>query len=287
MASRPRRPGYSRRAQYGQFASYVILVAGLIVAALLLAVSIFDPSSFKSIRSAAGEVTTPVSSGLAAVGSAVASVPQGVADYFAVKQRNADLRAKLAADRAMTMRALGIIRENKRLKRLLALREGAFGTVASARLVSSTASSTRRYAVLNAGWRQGVKPGQPVQGADGLIGRILESGPDNARVLLIADAESVVPVRRVRDGLAAIAAGRGDGLIEIRAVDIADARLAPGDIFITSGVGGIYPPNIPVARVIQRGRDTAQARAFATADTLDFAIVGQSFQPLAQKTDTK
>lgn len=287
MASRPRRPGYSRRAQYGQFAGYVLAVAGTMVAALLLAVSIFDPRSFASIRAAAGEVTTPMSSGLAGITGAIASVPQGVADYFGLKQRNAALRAQIAADRAMTMRALGIMHENKRLKRLLALREGQTGTVATARLVSSTASSTRRFAVLNAGWRQGVRLGQPVQGADGLVGRILEAGPNNARVLLIADAESVVPVRRVRDGLPAIAAGRGDGLIEIRAIDIADARLAPGDIFITSGVGGIYPPNIPVARVVGRGRDTAQARAFAATDTLDFALVSQSFQPLAQQPDTQ
>ncbi|MFX5464625.1 rod shape-determining protein MreC, partial [Acinetobacter baumannii] len=84
-------------------------------------------------------------------------------------------------------------------------------------------------------------------------------------MLLLIDPESVVPVRRTRDGMPALAAGRGDGLIDVKSVALATTDFGPGDVFVTSGTGGIYPPNIPVARVIRRGRDASIARSFAQA----------------------
>ncbi len=283
--NRDRRPGFSRRAQYGVFIGYVLTVAGSLLAAVLLAVASFDPSTFASIRLAAAEMTTPVSSGLAFISRTVGSIPSGIGDFFMVKQRNEALRKEIAETHSLLMRARGISFENRRLKALLAVRERTTMPVAAARLVSSTASSARRYAVLNAGFLQGVREGQPVRGPDGLIGRILETGPNTARVLLLGDPESIVPVRRSRDGLAAIAAGRGDGLIEIRSVNFSNVVFEKGDLLMTSGTGGIYPPNIPVARVIRRSRDTALARTFAQPDTFDFAIVQQAFMMMPQERD--
>lgn len=279
-SSRPRRPGFSRRAQYGLFMSYVVAVAGSLVAAALLALSTFDPSTFAALRLAVAELTTPVSAGVGAIGRGIISVPAAIGDYFAVKQRNEALRKQIADSHAVLMRARALSYDNRRLKRLLQLRERTSDPVATARLVSSSASSTRRFAMLNAGFRQGVAAGQPVRGPEGLIGRILEAGPNTARVLLLTDPESIVPVRRTRDGLPAIAAGRGDGWIEIRSVNLINATFLPGDVLITSGTGGIYAPNIPVARVVRKGNDVALARTFTQPDTLDFALVQKTFMAM-------
>lgn len=280
MASRPRRPGSSRRAQYGQFVGYVVLVAGGIVAAVLLALARFDPSTFGALRTSAATVTTPISSGLASITRFFASVPQSIGDHFAVERRNTALRAQIAQNDAELMHARALDYENRRLKRLLGVREQVAATVVSAHLVSSTASSTRRYAVLDAGSRSGVEVGQPVRGPEGLIGRVVEVGLNNARVQLITDPESIVPVRRARDGLPAIAAGRGDGLIELRAVNAGSGVFRSGDIFMTSGTGGIFSPNVPVARATAAGRDTTTAQSFARADTFDYALVERAFVPM-------
>lgn len=280
MASRPRRPGFSRRAQYGVFVGYVVALAGMIVAVLLVALSTFDPRTFGAVRQATAEVTTPVSSVLGWGVRGVAAIPQGIGDYFGVVGRNRTLRAEIAANKRVTEQAKALVYENARLKALLRLRQGATDTVVAAHLVSSSAGSTRRFAVLNAGSNQGVREGQPVRGPEGLIGRVVELGFNTARVLLISDPESIVPVRRLSDGLPAIAAGRGDGLIEIRSVNLANAPFAAGDVFVTSGTGGIYAPGIPVARVIKPGRDTTTARAFTQPDTLDVAIVQRAFIPV-------
>ena len=277
--SRNRRPGFSRRAQYSQFLAYVLAVAGALIGAVLLALSTLDPPAFAALRSTVAVVTTPVSSGIAAIGRGVAAIPTSISDHFAVRQENAALRKELAANQAMLMRARTLSYDNRRLQALLRIRERTATPVIAARLVSSSASSTRRFAVLNAGSWHGVKPGQPLRGPDGLIGRILETGPNTARVLLLSDPESIVPVRRTRDGLPALAAGRGDGLLDIRSASLANVGFEPGDVFVTSGIGGIYAPNIPVARVLKRARDTALARTFAQPDTLDFALVQQAFMP--------
>jgi rod shape-determining protein MreC len=277
--SNNRRPGFSRRAQVGLFVGYVFAVAGSIISAALLAFATFDPTAFAALRLTVSEITAPASTGLAVVGQGIRDVPGAVSDYLAVRQRNAALRKELSDAHALLMRARALSYENRRLKHLLAVRDRTIDPVATARLVSSTASSTRRFATLNAGFRQGVQAGQPVRGPEGLIGRVVESGPDTARVLLLADAESIIPVRRTRDGLPAIAAGRGDGLLEIRAANLADGAFEVGDVLITSGTGGIYGPGIPVARIVSRSHDTILARPFAIPDSLDYALVQKAFLP--------
>lgn len=276
-----RRPGFSRRAQYGLFMGYVFAVAGSLVAAAMLVFQTFDPAAFAALRLAISELTAPVSTGIAQAGSAVASTPGAVADYFAVRQRNHALQREVDEMHALVLRARSIAVENKRLKRLLQVHDLTSEPVATARLVSSSASSTRRYAILNAGFRQGVHASQPVRGPDGLIGRVIESGPDTSRILLLSDPESVVPVRRTRDGLAAIAAGRGDGLLEIRAANLADGSFHEGDLLMTSGIGGIYGPDIPVARIVSRTRDTVLARPFEIPDSFDYAQVQKAYLPQA------
>jgi rod shape-determining protein MreC len=279
--SRNRRPGFSRRAQYGLFLGYVVAVAGCLVGAVLLALATLDPPAFAALRSSMATVTTPVSSGIAGAGRGIAAIPSWIGSYTAVRDRNVALQKQIDDMHAVLMRARSLSYENRRLRGLLQIREHVAAPVVAARLVSSSASSTRRYAVLNAGSWQGVKTGQPVRGPEGLIGRILETGPNSARVLLLSDPESIVPVRRTRDGLPALAAGRGDGLLDIRSATSANIGFEPGDVFVTSGAGGIYSPNVPVARVIKRSRDIALARTLAQPDTLDFALVQQAFMPEA------
>lgn len=272
-----RRPGFSRRAQYRLLFGYVLAGLGMVAGIVLLILSSSDPAAFAALRTSVSEVDAPVSNVLASVSRAGTGVPSAIGDYFGVMHENARLRQTLTSQHQLLMRSRTLAYDNRRLKHLLALRDRSSGTIVTARLISSSASSTRRFATLNAGWRQGVREGQPVSGPDGLIGRILESGPDTARVLLLGDAESTVPVRRTRDGVPGIANGRGDGLLEISPISLSDTRFRVGDVLVSSGTGGLYPPNIPVARIIGRSRDGALARPFEQPDTLDYAVVQQIF----------
>ncbi|WP_230630558.1 rod shape-determining protein MreC [Sphingomonas sp. Leaf37] len=278
--ARDRRTGFSRRRQYSTFLGYVLAVAGAVVGAVLLVVSTFNPPAFSALRMGVASVTTPVASGLDAVSDAVMTVPQAIGTWFRVHGENDDLRAEAKRARALLTRARTIAYDNRRLRALLAVRERTPEPVVTARLVGSTASSGRRFALLNAGRFQGVRPGMPVRGPNGLVGRVLETGPVAARVLLLTDPESLVPVRRTRDGLPAIAAGRGDGRIDIRSVNATNVRFAQGDMFVTSGTGGLYAPGVPVAQVERGGADSVTAIPFAAPDSLDFALVERPFMPM-------
>jgi rod shape-determining protein MreC len=277
---RDRRTGFSRRRQYGLFIGYVLAVAGAVVGVVLLVASIFNPPLFAALRMGAAGVTTPVSTGFATVAGIVKTVPDEANGWIFAHAENAALRREVAVSRPLLQRARIIAYDNRRLRALLAVRDRTPEPVVTARLVSSSASSGRRFALLDAGRFSGVLPGMPVRGPDGLVGRVTETGPNAARVLLLSDPESIVPVRRTRDGLPAIAAGRGDGAVDIRSVNATNVRFASGDMFVTSGTGGLYAPGIPVARVVMGGADVVAARTFAQPDTLDFALVEQVFVPM-------
>lgn len=277
---RDRRTGFSRRRQYGQFVGYVLAIAGTVVGAVLLVASSFDPPLFAGLRMTAASITAPASSTMAALGRGIVAVPDAINGWLYAHAENAALKRELAAARALLQQARVIAYDNRRMRALLRIRDREGQPVVTARLVSSSASSGRRFAVLNAGRFSGVQPGMPVRGPDGLVGRVVETGPNAARVLLLSDAESIVPVRRTRDGLPAIAAGRGDGAVDIRSVNATNVHFRVGDLFVTSGTGGIYTPGVPVARVERAGRDSVVARTFARPDTFDVALVTSVFIPM-------
>lgn len=276
---RNRRPGYSRRAQYGLFAGYVVAVLGALLGLLLIVTAWVDPAGHNAIRALISDVTTPVSSGLRSIVRGTGAGGGAVLEYFDAASKNAALRAELTVARRKLVAARAADYENRRLKRLLGIVEADGAPIAVAQLTSSSASSSRRFAILDAGSANGVVPGQPVRGPDGLVGRVIETGRGSARIQLIVDAGNVVPVIRVTDGMPAIATGSGDGSIDIRALTASGNVFKPGDVFVTSGTGGVYPPKVPVAIAITASGDGAMARPLADPAKLDYAVVLPVFVP--------
>src|SRR3546814_7699281 len=91
-----RRPGFSRRAQYGLFLGYVIAVAGALVGAILLVVSAIDPTGFASLRMAAAEATAPVSTAVSSVTRGLVSIPQAIGDHFGTVTEKRRLKKQIA-----------------------------------------------------------------------------------------------------------------------------------------------------------------------------------------------
>ncbi len=258
-----RRPGFSRKAQYGIFATYVLAIAGAIFAALLLIISIADPTGFAGLRVIGTEITAPITRSVDAVRRSVVGMSSNMSAYIDAASKNAAMKRELKAKRTALIEAQAIKLENQRLRKLLNLVETEPEYIAMGRLISSSSSSTRRLGTLSIGSGAGLLKGQPVRGPDGLVGRVLEVGPTTARVLLITDADNVVPVMRVSDGLPAFASGLSNGLVAIRPVSLGINPFSIGDIIATSGNGGLYRPNIPYARVIKKTSDGAVAQPLA------------------------
>ncbi len=267
------RQGFSKRAQFGLFTGYVIAVAGILVALLLVLTARFDPTGNAAIQSLMSDLTAPVTKGGRALVGTVASGYDGLSAYVDAGSKNRAMETELRQHRAALIEAKATARENYRLKRLARLIDNNPDAIVSARLIASTGASARRYATLSAGGVQGIQNGQPVRTSEGLVGRIVAAGRITARVLLITDGGAVVPVRRLSDGQPALATGRGDGGLDIRALQAGTNPFKVGDVFVTSGAGGIYPPDIPVALAKVERRDLTIARPLADPSRLDFAIV--------------
>jgi rod shape-determining protein MreC len=275
------RPGWSRRAQYGLFFSFLAVIAGVLIGLILLAVSIISPKSFEGLRGVALDVTGPVASALHEVTATASGLVTGADDYWDAARQNGELKRERKAMLQRMVEARAIAQENQQLRAALQLRQHARQAVATGRIVGSSFNSPRRFAILSAGAKDGIRESMPVRSADGLVGRIVDVGQLASRVLLVSDRTSIVPARLLRGGIPVIAQGRGDGTVEVRPLEVGRNPFKPGDLIITSGTGGLYPPRVPVARVVKLKDDGAIALPLADPATTSFAIVEPPYEPEA------
>ena len=277
------RPGWSRRAQYGLFFTLIATIAGVIVGLMMLGLSLVAPSNYAVVRGAALDVTAPITGSLRSVTTTVGGLTSGASDYWDAARQNGQLRRDNRALLQRMIEAKAIQLENAQLKAALQLREHSREAVATGRIVGSSFESPRRFAVLSAGSGDGVAVGMPVRTAAGLIGRVIEAGRFASRILLISDRANVVPARLLREGLPVISTGRGDGTLDVRPLEVGRNPFRVGDVLITSGTGGLYPPLVPVAKIIRLDDDGAIAVPLADPSSSSFAIVERPFEPLAEQ----
>ena len=282
----PPRPGWSRRAQYGLFFGFIALIAGIVIGVILLGFSLLAPKSFQTVRGAALDVTAPISGALSEVTNTVGGLWSGAGNYWDSARQNAKLKRERALMRQQIILAKAVLLENQQLKAALQLRERTQGAVASGRVVGSSFNSLRRFAILSAGRRDGVDIGMPVRSPEGLIGRVIDSGATASRVLLVSDRANIVPARLLRGGLPVISQGRGDGTVDVRPLEVGRNPFKRGDILVTSGTGGLYPPLVAIARIVKLDDDGAIALPLADPSNTSFAIVERPYEPAAVAVET-
>ncbi|QZD95497.1 rod shape-determining protein MreC [Qipengyuania gelatinilytica] len=281
-----RRSSYSKRAQYNLFTGYILAGIGALLGAILLGLSFFQPTLFGGPRGAAQDAASPATETVAAARTGSKGLWDSISGYYRAGSKNAELRREMELARIRLQEAEAIRQENLRLKGLLDLQDKDRTPVAVARLIGSSSTSTRRFAYLGAGSDDGVTVGMPVRSPRGVVGRILETGGSSSRVLLLTDSESVLPVRRAGDEIVAFAEGRGDSLLRIKLINLGINPLRPGDMFVTSGAGGYYPPGIAVAIVTELTDDGGLARIVSDPAATDFVAIEPIFEPEAAQGAT-
>ncbi|MDP2418269.1 MAG: rod shape-determining protein MreC [Hydrogenophaga sp.] len=143
--------------------------------------------------------------------------------------------------------------ENQRLRELLAMRERITTTTTGAQVLYDAADPFSRKVVIDRGQMHGIEPGSPVIDDSGVLGQVTRVYPQVSEVTLLVDRDQTIPVLNTRTGARNVAYGQpsasGDGM-ELR-YTLANADIVEGDLLTTSGVDGVYPPGLPVARVTQ------------------------------------
>lgn len=165
--------------------------------------------------------------------------------------------------------ALNLAAENAQLRELLKLTPEPSASYVTARVIASSGGAYVRSIVVNAGRENGVTRGQAAITGQGLIGRVAEVGNRAARVLLITDLNSRVPVIVEGSRQRAVLAGDNSERPELRYVE-ARTALRIGDRLVTSGHGGVFPPGLPVGVVAAVDGDTARVEPCAELPRIEY-----------------
>ncbi|MBU0746203.1 MAG: rod shape-determining protein MreC [Gammaproteobacteria bacterium] len=176
-------------------------------------------------------------------------------------------RKKMALMGQRANQAEQLALENGRLRQLLVLRDRLETPAQAAEVIYDTADTYTRRVVIDRGQMGGVEPGAPVMDEAGVLGQVTRVFPLVSEVTLLVDRDQAIPVLNVRTGARGVAygdpvAGHGGGM-ELRFMP-ANADVREDDLLTTSGVDGLYPSGLPVARVVrvERRADSAFARIY-------------------------
>ncbi len=194
---------------------------------------------------------------------------QGAGQYFQSlsdsqnKEAAAQYKLGLQSQRALQVEQLSL--ENVRLRALLGMRERVNVPALAAQVLYDAADPFTRKVIIDKGSLAAVAPGSPVLDEVGILGQVTRVYPLVSEVTLATDRNQAIPVLNVRTGMRALAFGEssaGAGTMELRFMDT-NVDMVTGDLLTTSGVDGVYPPGLPVARVarIERRVDSAFARS--------------------------
>ncbi len=184
------------------------------------------------------------------------------------QQSEAQARQKLGEQSQRANQVEQLTLENSRLRKLLALRERLTTTSQAAQVLYDAADPYTRKIIIDKGLADGVVAASPVLDESGVLGQVTRVYPSVSEVTLITDRDQAIPVLNARTGARGIAFGDAaahSAAIELRFM-AANADVQAGDILTTSGVDGVYPPGLPVAKVarVERRVDSAFARIFCT-----------------------
>ena len=232
----------------------------------------------EQIRQAVAVVIYPLQRAAAVPGEVVA----GIGGYFASKQalteENEALKRRLVEQGAQTQAFATTRQANEQLKALLDIRTAFSGNAIAVEVLYTGRDPFSQRVFIDKGNEAGITAGSAVVDALGVIGQVTRLYPYMAEVTLVTDKDHVIPVKIERSGVRAVMAGTGaSGAPELRFMPpSADVKI--GDLLVTSGLDGTYPPGLAVAKVATLQRDTGQM--FAQITLTPVAGVARSEQLL-------
>ena len=191
---------------------------------------------------------------------------------------NRQLRTEKLETAAHLQRFDALQAENRRLRALMESSAKVADRVLVSEIMAVDLDPLRHRIVINKGAVHGAYRGQPLLDANGIVGQITHTSPVSAEAVLISDASHAVPVEVNRNGLRTIAVGTGDpGSLSLPFLPN-NADIVAGDLLISSGLGGVFPPGYPVGSVTQVSRDPASP--FATVRAQPAAALNRNREVL-------
>jgi rod shape-determining protein MreC len=199
------------------------------------------------------------------------------ADRSRLRRENLALTARLRLANLQLQRFAVLEEENRRLREMRAKTAGVAEKILVASILNVDLDPFRHRVLLDKGSRDGVFKGQAVLDGEGIFGQVSTVNAATAEVILISDAEHAIPVQSNRSGVRTIAVGTGDEhKLSLPFVTV-ESDLQEGDLLLSTGLGGVFPPDYPVARVTRVKR---AGSTFALVDARPTARLDQAREVL-------
>lgn len=205
-----------------------------------------------ALRMRVVESALPVAAFINSPLAAFDNVTTSIGEWQGAVEANQKLTAENLRLRAWQQEAMRLAAENERLRTLLMAAPSVARTALTVPVVGDAGGSFQRALLALAGINNAVEVGSVALGATAVIGRVVEIGNRTARILLLNDINSRIPVRLEGSAEQAIAAGNGGAFLDLKYL-ADDVQPVVGERVITSGFGGIYPAGLPVGTVVKDG----------------------------------
>lgn len=244
----------------------------VVVSLLLIGIGKADLIVVERARVAVSDLMAPILAALASPAASVASGVRHVEGLFSLYDENQRLRED--NDRLMRWQAVArrLALENAQLRALTHYRPRDASVEIAAQVIANSGGAFARNVLVDAGARDGVARGQAGMTGEGLIGRVAEVGERTARILLLSDLNSRIPVVVGASGQHAILAG--DNSAEPLLLFLpAGSNVKVGDRVVTGGAQGVFPPDLPVGTVASIDGDTVRVAPSAELARLDYVRI--------------
>jgi rod shape-determining protein MreC len=248
--------GVSARARFAFFS--FLAIALIVIDARIRAL--------ETVRLGVGVVLYPVQQALLVPSRIVDTIGVYFTSVAGLSRENERLRRKELENAQALQQAGELAVENDRLRKLIGARERVRNAALLGTVLYEARDRFARKLVLHVGIDDGVRPGAPVIDDAGVVGQVTRVFKDTSEVTLLTDKDQSIPVQILRNGLRGVAFGGIDpGTLDLRFM-AANADIANDDIAVTSGLDGVYPAGIPVARVarVERAAKDQFARVVMT-----------------------
>jgi len=241
---------YSPPPLFKQGASARAKVVFFSLIALILLVADSRLRSLVMIRQAVGTALYPVEAAALLPRDAAYAIGGYFTSLAALQKENRRLREQQLSNAQALQQGRQLQAENDQLRRLLDAHERVPLKSVMAEILFDARDPFTRKIIVDRGARSGVEPGQPVIDDLGVVGQVTRVFPLSAEVALLTDKDQALPVQVLRSGLRSVAYGQGNsGALDLRFVPT-NADVRNGDILVTSGLDGIYPAGLAVAKVV-------------------------------------
>ncbi|MEM8799727.1 MAG: rod shape-determining protein MreC [Pseudomonadota bacterium] len=267
--------GYRRQKDIGRIIRIIrhsCLVFIFLLGVALIVLSRVQPELVSGVRGWAASAAAPLLRAAELPVRAAERTIYSIGRYFYVHSRNKKLRRENEELEVWRRTAERLALENRRLRGLVNATDRRAELVATARVIGSGGGPFVRAVLVDAGSEQGVTDKMAVVDQNGIVGRIVDTGPTASRLLLVTDFASRIPVRTASRDINAILAGQNDRRPRLMFLPINEI-VRPGERLLTSGQGGVFPPDYPVGQVVKVEGRIIEVELYANLDRLDFISI--------------